>query len=416
MRVTLAALATLRSVSVVLGLVSLKHVPASFTETVKSTAPLFTVYMQHAVLGTRTSPQVLASLLPVMAGLVLCARAEVAFDAIGFWAAVGNNVIDCFQNVVSKKVLAKITPVRLQFYTSVLALLFQIPLLLYNDVLFSGDRSFFDRRGAVRSAILNSMTLGGGGGSSSSRRIIDSTSAETTSDPLESSADAMAVSTTAYYLYFLANVCCYHAQSISAYFVVAKVSPVTMSVANTLKRTLLIVICVGYFGNAVTTTSALGVATVIGGVFVYNRARVRYPAPPNRVVAQQGTSCWTCTSKGTKNIDKGFEQRIKKSSSALGGAGDDDDPLLSNNNNNNNGKNNKRMLSRPKSIKDYNAQPSDSDSDDDPAEHDALVLNMPVASIDAITVEHRKLGPRDSASAYDPYLNGHSPRSRNAAV
>lgn len=60
--VTIIVLATFRTTSVLLGLVSLKHVPASFTETIKSTAPLFTVYLQHLLLGMRTSPQVSLSL------------------------------------------------------------------------------------------------------------------------------------------------------------------------------------------------------------------------------------------------------------------------------------------------------------------------------------------------------------------
>ena len=299
LRLTLMALATLRSVSVVLGLVSLKHVPASFTETVKSTAPLFTVYMQHLVLGMRTSPQVLVSLLPVMAGLVLCAKAEVSFNLIGFWAAVANNVVDCLQNVVSKKVLAKITPVRLQFYTSLLALVFQIPVLIYNDISFSSQltssifitdpRSVFhavlsQRRsipigldepvtaatttGVVVPDVVREATVGGD--------VVTAAAGGTTSG---------GVGNGAYYLYFLANVICYHAQSISAYFVVANVTPVTMSVANTLKRTLLIVISVGYFGNQVTATSSLGVLIVIAGVIIYNRARMLYPAPSHAIVA-----------------------------------------------------------------------------------------------------------------------------------
>lgn len=56
--ITIIVLATFRTTSVILGLISLKHVPASFTETIKSTAPLFTVYLQHLLLGMRTSPQV----------------------------------------------------------------------------------------------------------------------------------------------------------------------------------------------------------------------------------------------------------------------------------------------------------------------------------------------------------------------
>ena len=49
------------------------------------------------------------------------------------------------------------------------------------------------------------------------------------------------------------------------------------SVANTLKRALLIWLSILYFGNPVTWLSALGTAVCIGGVFAYNHARRVYP-------------------------------------------------------------------------------------------------------------------------------------------
>ena len=83
------ALGALRGLTVVLGLVSLAHVAASFTETIKATAPIFTVWTARVVLRQRTSGPVVASLIPVMVGLVVCAHTEVSYDAIGFWAALG---------------------------------------------------------------------------------------------------------------------------------------------------------------------------------------------------------------------------------------------------------------------------------------------------------------------------------------
>eukprot|EP00966_Prymnesium_polylepis_P041804 970888-Prymnesium_polylepis.1 len=58
------------------------------------------------------------------------------------------------------------------------------------------------------------------------------------------------------------------------------ISPVSQSVANTLKRALLIWLSVLYFGNPVTWASACGTAVVIGGVFAYNHARRHYPYRP----------------------------------------------------------------------------------------------------------------------------------------
>ena len=96
----------MRFVTVMLGLVSLKFVAVSFTETVKSSAPFFTVIFARLMLGERTSLMVNLSLVPVVGGLALCSATELSFNYIGFLAAVFNNCIDCVQNVFSKKLLS----------------------------------------------------------------------------------------------------------------------------------------------------------------------------------------------------------------------------------------------------------------------------------------------------------------------
>ena len=174
-RATLVALGALRGLTVVLGLVSLAHVAASFTETIKATAPIFTVWTARVVLRQRTSGPVVASLIPVMVGLVVCAHTEVSYDAIGFWAALANNAVDCLQNVLSKKIVSTLGPVKLQFYTSLLAIAFQLPILAA-------------RTTAKAEALVQPSTT----------FMLDPHVQESMK-------------------YILVNVCCYHAQSVSAY-------------------------------------------------------------------------------------------------------------------------------------------------------------------------------------------------------
>ena len=122
----MAAVGLMRFVTVMLGLLSLKYVAVSFTETIKSSAPFFTVVIARFMLKERTSPQVALSLVPVVAGLALCSATELSFNYVGFLAAVFNNCIDCVQNVFSKKLLSThYNYVNLQFYTSAAALVFQ---------------------------------------------------------------------------------------------------------------------------------------------------------------------------------------------------------------------------------------------------------------------------------------------------
>merc|ERR1711972_318886 len=65
----------------------------------------------------------------------------------------------------------------------------------------------------------------------------------------------------------------YHAQSVVAYVVMSHLSPVTVSVVNTLKRALLIWISVIVFGNRVTTLAKLGTVVCLLGALWYNFAR-----------------------------------------------------------------------------------------------------------------------------------------------
>ena len=64
----------------------------------------------------------------------------------------------------------------------------------------------------------------------------------------------------------------FHGQTISAYYLMDYISPVTHSVANTGKRAALIWSSVLVFGNEITALSGLGTAVVIAGVLLYNMA------------------------------------------------------------------------------------------------------------------------------------------------
>lgn len=125
----------MRFSTVVLGLVSLKNVAVSFAETVKSSAPIFTVIMSRLILGEYTGMMVNLSLLPVMGGLALCTATEISFNVLGFSAALSTNIMDCLQNVFSKKLLSgdkyKFSPPELQFYTSAAAVILLIPTWIF---------------------------------------------------------------------------------------------------------------------------------------------------------------------------------------------------------------------------------------------------------------------------------------------
>ncbi|XP_060930300.1 solute carrier family 35 member E2A-like [Limanda limanda] len=220
----------IRFTSVVLGLVSLKNVAVSFAETVKSSAPIFTVIMSRLILGEYTGLWVNLSLFPVMAGLALCTATEISFNMLGFSAALSTNVMDCLQNVFSKKLLSgdtyKFSPPELQFYTSAAAVIMLIPawvFLMDLPVLGKNGRSFIFSQDIVL------LLLFDGG--------------------------------------------LFHLQSVTAYALMGRISPVTFSVASTVKHALSVWMSIIVFSNKITVLNAAGTVFVFIGVFFYNKAR-----------------------------------------------------------------------------------------------------------------------------------------------
>ncbi|KAJ4934535.1 hypothetical protein JOQ06_007328 [Pogonophryne albipinna] len=216
----------MRFSTVVLGLVSLKNVAVSFAETVKSSAPIFTVIMSRLILGEYTGLWVNLSLFPIMAGLALCTATEMSFNMIGFSAALSTNIMDCLQNVFSKKLLSgdgyKFSPPELQFYTSAAAVIMLIPAWLF---------------------VLDIPVIGKSGRS------------------LVISQDVV--------LLLLFNGALFHLQSVTAYLNL----PVFLSVASSVKHALTVWLSIIVFSNHITILSAAGTGLVFLGVFLYNKAR-----------------------------------------------------------------------------------------------------------------------------------------------
>ncbi|XP_073675457.1 solute carrier family 35 member E2A-like [Garra rufa] len=220
----------MRFTTVVLGLVSLKNVAVSFAETVKSSAPIFTVIMSRLILGEYTGFWVNLSLIPVMAGLALCTATEISFNMLGFSAALSTNIMDCLQNVFSKKLLSgdkyKFSPPELQFYTSAAAVIMLIPAWIF----------------------LMDMPLSG-----------------KSEHSFKLSQDVV--------LLLLFDGVLFHLQSVTAYALMGRISPVTFSVASTVKHALSIWLSIIVFSNPITLVSAAGTVMVFVGVLLYNKAK-----------------------------------------------------------------------------------------------------------------------------------------------
>lgn len=72
---------------------------------------------------------------------------------------------------------------------------------------------------------------------------------------------------------YLFNGIAYHIQSVAAFAIMAYISPITHSVANTVKRALLIWLSILIFNNPITFFSGVGTLIVISGVIIYNEGQ-----------------------------------------------------------------------------------------------------------------------------------------------
>lgn len=219
-------LGSLRFFVVFLGVISINWVAVSFAETVKSSAPIFTVLISAVVLKERSSFLVILSLIPIMLGLALCSANELSFTLVGFIAALLNNITECAQFVYSKTILSssssqvRMNALEVEFSTALAAAFVEIPVCLF----FMN----YEKVLAMSPVVFGACVFNG---------------------------------------------VAFYTQSIIAWYIMSNMSPVTHAVLNTVKRALAIWLSVLIFHNSVTAGAWIGTALVIIGVFLYNHAR-----------------------------------------------------------------------------------------------------------------------------------------------
>ncbi|CAI5743279.1 unnamed protein product [Peronospora destructor] len=222
-------LAGARVLTVLLGLTALKYIAVSFTQTIKSSAPFFTVLLTSFLLGQSTTWKVNCSLIPIVMGLIFCSLSDSSFHVIGFVAALLSNCVDCIQNVVTKRLFNRsYSTSQLQFYTSLIAVVMQLMYIVYNW-LASPPATVREFSETDRSAAFVFLVL-----------ILDGT--------------------------------CFYIQSAFAYALMSMVSPVTHSVINCVKRAMLVFLSIYHYGEDVTSLNWSGMVLVIVGVYGFNAA------------------------------------------------------------------------------------------------------------------------------------------------
>jgi len=214
---------------------SLGKVAVSFTHTIKAMEPFFSVLLSALFLGQAPSLLVLGSLVPVVGGVVLASMTEVSFNWIGFWSAMASNVTNQSRNVFSKKLLADkeetLDDINLFSIMTVMSFLLSVPLMLcLEGIKFSP--SYLQSTGVNLQELCLKAAIAG---------------------------------------------TCFHFYQQVSYSLLARISPVTHSVANSVKRVVVIVSSVIFFRTPISPINALGTAVALLGVFLYSQFKKAKP-------------------------------------------------------------------------------------------------------------------------------------------
>lgn len=229
---TVSPLAVVHTLGNLLTNVSLGRVAVSFTHTIKAMEPFFSVVLTSLFLAERPTFLIVLSLFPVVGGVAAASMSEATFNWGGFLSAMGSNLTFQSRNVLSKKTMGNtalpLDNITLFSVITVLSFIFLLPFtLLIEGFTFTP-------------AAMKSLGI---------------------ANPL----DIM-------YRAVMAGVYFHTYQQVS-YMILQRVSPVTHSIGNCLKRVIVIVASVIVFRNPMSTQSKIGTAIALVGVFLYSQAK-----------------------------------------------------------------------------------------------------------------------------------------------
>ncbi|KAL5206147.1 hypothetical protein ABZP36_034356 [Zizania latifolia] len=210
---------------------SLGKVAVSFTHTIKAMEPFFSVLLSALFLGEMPTPFVVLSLVPIVGGVALASLTEASFNWAGFWSAMASNVTFQSRNVLSKKLMVKkeesLDNITLFSIITVMSFFLLAPVTLLTEGV------------KVTPTVLQSAGL-------NLKQI---------------------------YTRSLIAAFCFHAYQQVSYMILSRVSPVSHSVGNCVKRVVVIVTSVLFFRTPVSPINSLGTGVALAGVFLYSQLK-----------------------------------------------------------------------------------------------------------------------------------------------
>ncbi|XP_015069702.1 phosphoenolpyruvate/phosphate translocator 1, chloroplastic [Solanum pennellii] len=210
---------------------SLGKVSVSFTHTIKAMEPFFSVVLSAMFLGEFPTLWVLSSLVPIVGGVGLASMTEASFNWAGFWSAMASNLTNQSRNVLSKKFM-----VRKEESLDNITLFSIITIMSF---FLLAPYAFFTEGVKFTPAFL----------------------------------EAAGMNVNQLYTRSFIAALCFHAYQQVSYMILQRVSPVTHSVGNCVKRVVVIVTSVLFFRTPVSPINGLGTGIALAGVFLYSRVK-----------------------------------------------------------------------------------------------------------------------------------------------
>lgn len=203
----------------------------SFTQIVKAAEPIFTSSFNWILLGDKITLPVGLSLIPIILGVSFASISELYFTWTSFINAMLSNVAFAGRNVCSRLALNKpkgknITPENLFGILTILSFIISIPL----TIIFEGNQ------------IQNVLLL--------NKKLL---------------LQVLKISLETGMYFYLYNE--------AAMVVLNNIDPVSHAIINTIKRIILLIVCVLFFNTPLTKNGIIGSCIAIFGSYLYAKAK-----------------------------------------------------------------------------------------------------------------------------------------------
>lgn len=248
-------LAAIFCINIILGNISLRYIPVSFMQTIKSLVPAFTVLLQVSVFKQPSPNMIYLTLIPVVGGVALASFTEANFNIEGFATALVASLTTSIQSIVSSILLTgsmRLDAINMVYYMAPASFVLIVPFALiyeYNGI------STYDYEQLGFNYVVFALMLSG-------------------------------------CVAYLLNIC--------TFFAIKSTSPLTFTVFGNLKVVVVIVISVLIFRNKIGIMNAVGCFVAIVGIIWYNSIEYNIKEEKKRLAERNAQSSYAVSPKASE--------------------------------------------------------------------------------------------------------------------